>query len=397
MRVLTFSSLFPSEARPRHGIFVETRLRHLIADCNVEARVIAPVPWFPLRSRWFGRYAVFAATPSEGTRIGGRVKVAYPRYPMLPRIGVAFQPRCMASSALTVVEAWFKGGWTPDVIDAHYFYPDGVAASMLAERLGRPYLITARGTDVNVLARMPGPARKVLRAARGAVAIIAVSEALRCALIELGVEPSKVFTLRNGVDLDVFRIEDRMAARGRLGLPEVPLLASVGNLVEEKDQALAIRSLCELPEHHLLIVGDGPLRWKLEALSRELGVSRRVRFLAPMPQRELSYLYSSVDALLLTSTREGWPNVVLESLACGTPVVALDVGAVREILGESAVGRVVELRDPSALAAAVRSLTTARPPREEVRGYAARFGWKDVSIGQWRLLQLAMARYRLEH
>jgi teichuronic acid biosynthesis glycosyltransferase TuaC len=391
LRVLTFSSLFPSEARPRHGIFVETRLRHLIEDCNVEARVIAPVPWFPFRSRRFGRYAAFAATAAEETRIDRKVLVAYPRYFMLPFIGMTFQPRAMAASAASIISTWAHAGWVPDVIDAHYLYPDGVAASLLARRLQRPYLITARGTDVNLIARMPGPARRILRAAQGAAAIIAVSEALRGALIDLGVESSKVITLRNGVDPDVFRIADPVASRGRLGLPPGPLLAAVGNLVAEKDQALAIRSLRELPEYHLVVVGDGPLRAHLEALSGRLGVAERVRFLEPMPQPDLALLYSSVDALLLTSTREGWPNVVLESLACGTPVVSVDVGAAREILTDPGVGRVVATREPSAIAAAVRSLSAARWPRERIRQFAARFDWAEVSVGQWRLFQHALA------
>src|SRR5205823_10817236 len=184
---------------------------------------------------------------TEGRRIDGKVIVAYPRYLMLPSIGVALQPRSMGVSATPIIAAWADAGWSPDVIDAHYFYPDGVTAAFLARRFGKPYLITARGTDVNVLARMPGPGGMILRAAQGASAVIAVSERLRRALIDLGVEGSKVFTLRNGVDLDVFRLEDPESSRRRLGLPEAPLLASVGNLVPEKDQALAIRSLHELP------------------------------------------------------------------------------------------------------------------------------------------------------
>ncbi len=391
LRVLTFSSLFPSEARPRHGIFVETRLRHLIADRNIEARVVAPVPWFPFRSPRFGRFAAFAATATEERRIGGRVVVVYPRYLMFPAIGMNFQPRTMAASAARIVSAWARAGWSPDVVDAHYLYPDGVAAASLARRLGRPYLITARGTDVNLIARMPGPARKILDAARGAAAVIAVSEALRSALIELGVEPARVVTLRNGVDLSVFRLEDPAVSRRRLGLPAAPLLATVVNLVAEKDQALAIRSLRKLPEHHLVVVGDGPLRADLQALSRHLGVAERVRFFEPMPQSELSFLYSSADALLLTSVREGWPNVVLESLACGTPVVAVDVGAAREILTDPGVGRIVTTREPSDIVAAVKALLVARWPRERIREFAARFDWAEVSAGQWRLFRQALA------
>lgn len=394
LRVLTMSSLFPSAVRPRHGIFVESRLRHLIQDCSVEARVVAPVPWFPFRSRRFGRYADFAATPLQEMRIDGKVLVSYPRYLMLPRVGMSVQPWSMAVSVIRVVAGWAREGWLPDVIDAHYFYPDGVAAALVAQHLGRPYFVTARGTDVNLIARMPRPARKILRAAHGAAAVIAVSESLRRALINLGVDGSKVVTLRNGVDLDVFGLNDPVASRRRLGLPPARLLASVGNLVPEKDQALAIRSLLELPDYHLAIVGEGELRGDLEALTRRLHLSERVHFLTPMPQHELASLYSSADALLLTSLREGWPNVVLESLACGTPVVATDVGAVREILTVDGVGRIVQQRDPAAIAAAVRELLSDRLPRERIRDVAARFDWTEVSFGQWRLFRQAVEASR---
>ncbi|HTT13499.1 MAG TPA: glycosyltransferase [Burkholderiaceae bacterium] len=369
-------------------------MRKLIEAFDVDARVIAPVPWFPFRSRRFGRYAAFAATAEQETRIDGKVLAAYPRYLMLPKVGVRVQPWSMARSAAPILDAWSQSGWSPDIIDAHYFYPDGVAAALLARRFGKPYLITARGTDVNVLARTPGPAEQILGAARGAAAVIAVSDGLRRALIELGVDGAKIHTLRNGVDLDVFRAEDPVQSRRRLGLPSGPLLASVGNLVPEKDQALAVRTLPELPGYHLAIVGDGPLRSDLEALGRRLGVGARVHFLAPMSQRELACLYSSVDALLLTSLREGWPNVVLESLACGTPVVAVDVGAAREMLDEPGAGRMIVGREPAAVAAAVREVASARLPRSEVRAIAARFDWTAVSAGQWRLFQQARASLR---
>jgi len=161
LRVLTFTSLFPSDARPRHGIFVETRLAHLVRDCAVDARVVAPVPWFPFAAPAFGSYARLAATPRRAVRAEG-MQVTYPRYLMLPRVGVPWQPRSMARAAAPDIARWQRDGWHPDLIDAHYLYPDGVAAALLAQRLRLPFLLTARGTDVNVLARLPGyPADRV--------------------------------------------------------------------------------------------------------------------------------------------------------------------------------------------------------------------------------------------
>ena len=391
MRVLTFTSLFPSAARPRHGIFVETRLRHLVDDCAVDARVVAPVPWFPFRSPRFGRYAEYATTPQRETRASG-LRVTYPRYLMLPRLGVPFQPESMASAARADVAALKRGGWAPEIIDAHYLYPDGVAAALLAHELGIPFVVTARGSDVNVLARTPGPAARILRTAGLASTVIAVSWPLKKALVELGVAETKIVVLRNGVDLEVFRLEDKEAARRRLGFGPERLAICVGNLQPEKGHDLAIESLRNLPGFRLVIAGEGPLQTALTTLARRLGVAGRVSFMPTVTQDQLRHLYCSADVMLLTSTREGWPNVVLESLACGTPVVAVDVGAVREMLSRADFGRVVTSRDPVLFAKAVRRTADAPERREQLRLHAAGFDWTSISRGQFDVMARVLGR-----
>ena len=392
LRVLTFSSLFPSEARPRHGIFVENRLLHLVRDCDVDARVVAPVPWFPFRGEVFGSYGRLAATPRRALRPGG-LRVSYPRYLMLPKVGVGRQPDHMARGALGDIRALVDTGWQPELIDAHYLYPDGVAASLLAERLGLPFVMTARGTDVNLLAQMPGPGRRIVEAAARAAAVIAVSQPLKERLVALGVDAAKVTVLRNGVDTELFGLEDRSAARAALGLPAPGAIAAcVGNLVPEKGQALAIDMLARMPDLRLVIVGDGPLRRELAAQAARLGVASRVEFRAVMPQRELARLYAAADLLLLTSQREGWPNVVLEAMACGTPVVGFDVGAARQMIVGEAVGRVVATREAAALATAVAEQLARPAPREQIRRHAAQYDWASISRGQWSLFMHATGR-----
>ena len=394
LRALVFTSLFPSRARPRHGIFVETRLTQLIKDCPVDARVVAPVPWFPSASRRFGAYAAFAATPRTDSR-GAGLAVTYPRYWMLPRLGVALQPDSMARGAFADVQRLLRSGWRPHLIDAHYLYPDGVAAAIVARRLGVPLVMTARGTDVNVLAEMPGPRRRIVQAAADAGAIITVSQSLKTRLVALGVVADKIVVLRNGVDLELFRADDRSAARQWLGLPpREPLLLNVGNLVPEKGQLLALQALQHLPGYRLMLVGDGPQRAELLEAAQRLGLGSRVLLKPVMPQQELRQAYSAADALLLTSTREGWPNVVLESIACGTPVVAVDVGGVREMITDASAGRVIADRDPAALAAAVREVLAEAVPREQVRRHATQFDWTSISRGQYQLFRQVVAAHR---
>jgi glycosyltransferase involved in cell wall biosynthesis len=388
-RVLTFTSLFPSSARPRHGIFVKTRLQQLRRRFPVDVRVIAPVPWFPFRNSSFGDYAKFAATPRRAV-LDGDLQVSYPRYLMLPRLGVAWQPDAMARAAMPEIDQLRAGGWVPQLIDAHYLYPDGVAAALLAQRTGLPFVMTARGTDVNVLAHMPGPGRRIAWAARQCAAVVTVSSQLKDSLVELGVDSDRVVVLRNGVDPEQFHPVDRAAARRELGLPDGPLIAGVGNLVPEKGFELAIEALTLMPAATLVLVGDGPQQAALSALARRLGVDHRVRMLAVMPQSRLPSLYGAADVLVVTSTREGWPNVVLEALSCGTPVASVDVGAVREMLTDPSVGRVVDRRDPQLLAAAVVSLLKQSRPQEAARRHAGRFDWATIAQAQFELFEDAV-------
>jgi glycosyltransferase involved in cell wall biosynthesis len=312
---------------------------------------------------------------------------------MLPRIGVPFQPGAMARAALGDIRRLRESGWVPQLIDAHYLYPDGVAAAWLAEQLHVPFVMTARGTDVNVLASLPGPGRRIAWAASRASAVITVSQSLRDRLITLGVDAAKIAVLRNGVDMQVFDTADRRAARERLGLAQDgKLLLCVGNLLPEKDQALALQCLKRLPHERLLIVGDGPLRAQLAATARQLGIEARVLFRSAMPQADLRYAYAAADALLLTSTREGWPNVVLEALACGTPVVACDVGAVREIVTEPSAGCVVPGREVQQFTAAIVQVLTTGTSQARVRQHAAQFDWGSISRGQYEVFTRAIAR-----
>ena len=128
-RVLLFSSLYPSSQRPIHGIFVETRLRELLKTGRVQAKVIAPVPWFPLRGKRFGEYGRFAATPRVEQWNG--LEVHHPRYAVLPGVGMSITPYTMALGAWPTVRRLQEAGFDFDVIDAHYYYPDGVAAGLL--------------------------------------------------------------------------------------------------------------------------------------------------------------------------------------------------------------------------------------------------------------------------
>jgi teichuronic acid biosynthesis glycosyltransferase TuaC len=382
MRILTFTNLYPNSMQPRHGIFVEQRLKHLLADGQLQARVVAPVPWFPLHGRLFGSWGEFAGIARLEERDG--VDVYHPRYPVIPKVGMSVAPILMAMATKGLLKRIISHGYDFDLIDAHYFYPDGVAAVILGRWLHKPVVISARGTDINLLPNYAAPRRWIRWAVDECDAIITVSRSLKNRLRDLGTSESKVTVLRNGVDLEMFRPLDRREVRGQLGIAGA-LLLSVGNLVEPKGHDLAIRALTGIPEAKLIIIGRGPAGRSLRALAAALGVGDRVGFIDNLPQAELVRYYNAADALVLASVSEGMPNVVLESIACGTPVVATGTGGAMEIITVPEAGELMRERTSLALVDAFRCLYERAPNRSLTRRYAQLFSWADVVRDQLTL------------
>lgn len=384
IRTLLFSTLFPNSVRPNHGIFVETRLRQLLTRGEIEARVVAPVPWFPFRHRVFGEYACHGAVPRVESING--VAVEHPRYLLLPKVGMNSAPKALARTGLAAARRLIASGYDFDLIDAHYFYPDGVAAAMIGKALGKPVLITARGSDINLIPRFDKPRQMILDAANSCSAIIAVSAALKDAMVQLGIDAKKINVLRNGVDLDLFYPEERAVARSSLQLSGFGI-ASVGNLVGLKGHDVVIQAMPSIPDATLFIVGRGTEDRRLKELAARLGVGDRVRFLGVLAQSELRRIYSAVDCLTLLSEREGWPNVLLEAMACGTPVLATRVGGVPEIVTRPEAGLILEERTADALLSAIRRLRIDAPTRDSTRAYAEQFGWGATTEGQLSLFK----------
>jgi glycosyltransferase involved in cell wall biosynthesis len=290
---------------------------------------------------------------------------------------MSIAPFLLAQAVKPAIARLIDEGYDFDLIDAHYFYPDGVAAAMLARHFNKPLVITARGSDITLFPSYALPRRQILWAARRADAIITVCNALRDEVVAMGIEADRVVSLRNGVDLELFRPTERRAN------PMFTLLA-VGHLVPVKAQDLIIGALPLLPGVRLVLAGDGPDRAKLENLARELKVAERVTFLRSH--------YSAADALVLASSREGWANVLLESMACGTPVVASRVYGTPEVVAAPEAGVLMRERSYQGVADAVNALRANYPDRAATRRYAERFSWDDTTEGQISLFESVLAR-----
>lgn len=385
MKVLCFSTLYPNAGQPSHGVFVENRLRRLVETGEVEAKVLAPVPWFPSTHPRFGAYSAFAKAPAYEVRHG--IEVYHPRYLVIPKIGMNITPSFLARSAVKAAKEIVQAGFDFDVLDAHYFYPDGIAAMAIADALHKPFMVTARGTDINLI-----PADDVARARIQAVgakanALGAVCQALADEMVSLGLPREKTNTLRNGVDLDVFYPADRDAARKQWNI-NGPTLVSVGGLVERKGHHLTIEAMKELPEFTFLLAGAGPEDAALKAQADALGLAGRVRFLGPVPHSELASLFSAADISILASSREGWANVLLESMACGTPVVATNVWGTPEVVAAPEGGELIAERTSDAIAHGVKALWERLPDRAATRTYAEGFHWAPTTQKQQELFEV---------
>lgn len=386
-RLLVFSTVFPNTAQPHHGIFVRERMRGLPPE--VEVTVVAPVPWFPFVSGL--RPGFRPRVPREEMQNG--VRVLHPRFLSIPAVGKCLDGLFLFLGALPTVRR-LRRTFRFDAIDAHFAYPEGLAAALLGKVFRTPVLLTLRGL-LPLLTRHALRRPQLRWALASAARLIAVSASLRDDAVSVGMPPERVRVIENGIDAALFRPLDRREARRRLGLPEdAPLLVSVGTLSERKGFHLVIEALPSLPGVHYVIVGgagaEGAQEAELRALAERLGVADRVLFAGPREREDLADWYSAADLSVLASAHEGCPNVVLESLACGTPVVATPVGDIPRILDDPRLGRIVE-RDVPALVAGIAEALEQPWDRRRIRARIEERTWQAVGREVMEEIEAALA------
>jgi glycosyltransferase involved in cell wall biosynthesis len=295
-------------------------------------------------------------------------------------------PFFLAFSVFRQIKALQQSGYEFDAIDAHYYYPDGVSAAMVAKCFNKPLSITARGTDINLISDMTLPRKMILWASKVARYNLAVCQALRQRMLEIGVEAETTQVMRNGVNLQLFSPLERAALRQKYQVTG-KLLISVGYLIERKGHHLIIEALVSLPDYQLFIAGAGEWEARLKNQAKELGVAHRVRFLGEVDQQQLPELYNCADALVLASSREGWANVLLEAMACGTPVVASNIWGTPEVVQAAEAGVLCQERTAAGIVEAVQRLFADYPDRSKTRRYAEGYSWDETTAGLLKLFK----------
>ena len=383
MKVAVITRYFPTSHEPWAGHSAYQTLRFLAQRCEV--KVFYPESDYPALLKPKSRVD---RSIDFNYKVPG-VEAQYIHYPTLPAVSRPLNGWVSARSVLPYVRRF-----QPDVILNYIVYPDGFAALRVGKALGVPVVVTAIGSDLN---KISDPlcrvlTRKVLREADG---VITVSGDLLKTARGLGASAERSRAILNGCDTSVFFHRDRREARRLLKIEEEgEAIVYVGRLdvakgLRELIEAVA-RLRVERPQVHCYIVGDGPDKAILVEAIAKHDVSRWVTLVPACPTGQVAWWMAAADLVTLPSYREGCPNVVIEALASGRPVVASDVGGIPELMDDSA-GRMVPAKDAEALAVALGEVLTRPWDPGEIAGRHSR-NWSNVSDDVQSVLEQVLAR-----
>lgn len=391
LRVLVSTGIFPNRSDPTRGVYVFRQVAALARRDRVE--VVAPVPFIPRFAR-SSRYRPFASVPHTDNLDG--VDVRYPRYVVIPRV-MRFLHGYFVYACTFVSHARVVRSFDPGVVLSFFAYPYGFAAVLLAGTFGRPVVVSCRGSDINHLARAGLRRRLIGWALRRCRFVVAVSRALADEIARLGVDPARIRVVPNGIDAERFRTTDAATARAGLGLaPAGRLVVCVSRLSPEKgiDLLLDALALVQSADLRAVVVGDGPERERLLAQRARLGLADRVEFAGRRDHEEIPAWMAAADVVVLSSRTEGYPNVLVEALACGRPVVATRVGGVPDIVTDDTLGIMVDPADPAALARGIERALATRWDAARLAGAAHARTWDHVAGELHDLLDAAVPRPR---
>jgi glycosyltransferase involved in cell wall biosynthesis len=389
MKVLTFTTLFPNNIMTSHGIFIMERMKKVASWC--ELKIVVPVPFFPalkINKKWY-QYSKVARI-----RKYPEFKAYYPRYFITPKVGMIFYGLFLFLSTINIFRKINKR-YNFELIDSHYIYPDGFAAVLLAKLFRKKVVVSARGTDINLYPQFPLIQKQILFTLQKADGIIAVCQALKDVMVELGIAEKKIKVIPNGVDLKKFYPVDQNESRKKLKLPmNRKIILSVGNLIERKGFHFIIEALAQINSELtdedcplLIIVGEGEYRTNLEQMIRNCKLEDQVILVGAQSHTKLNAWYNSCDLFCLASSREGWPNVIFEALACGKPVVATKVWGVPEIIKSDNYGLLVNSQSPSQISDKIKLALNKNWNRKDIIQYARNNDWKKVGKKVYQMFQ----------
>jgi glycosyltransferase involved in cell wall biosynthesis len=376
LRILSLSCVYPNPRDKGLGLFVRARLQRMAELAQV--KVIAPVAQFDYANSGKTRSNV----PLE--RWDREIEVVHPGW-LYPPGGYALNAGLLYLRLLPLVRQIEKD-FKFQIIDSHFAFPDGIAACMLANRFGVPFTVTLRGNET-MHAQYALRRRLMGWSLRKASRVIVLSHKLEEFALSLGVDRQRIKVIPNGVDSQIFRPVDRAATREKYALAGAKMILCAGTLIERKGHHRVVRAVAALRKSgldvRLLIAGgvgrEGNYEDEIRKQIADADLQTNALLLGEVSPEELARLMSAADVFCLASSREGWPNVVHEAMACGTPVVATDVGAVCDLIPSTDYGFVVLQSDDEPLARALQLALMKGWDRDRIAAWAHSRSWERVA------------------
>jgi glycosyltransferase involved in cell wall biosynthesis len=370
LKIAVVTRYFPSSAEPWQGRSLYQTLRVLARQADV--RVFYPNASYPSLLRPRSR----SYDMLDGSYSPPDVQASYFDYPALPVLSRPINGTMAARALLSAVR-----DFSPDLILSCFLYPDGYAALQIGKALKAPVVAMSIGSDIN---RIGDPisrlhTRTVLREADS---VVTVSGDLRSKALAMGALPERVHPIPNGCDLSVFHVRDRVEARRKLGIdPAVEAVVYIGRMDVKKGLRELVEAAASLHPHrpnlHVYLVGEGPDRPSIAGAIHAIGAAAYIHALPACSFDDVAVWMAAADLVTLPSYMEGCPNVVLEALASGRPVVATDVGGIPEIMSVEC-GLLVPPRDPAALAQALAAVLDRSWNAETISAHGSR-SWETVA------------------
>lgn len=381
MHVLVLTTLYPTPDQPVRARFMPGRLGALALWAEVS--VVLPQQTFPLAG-WFRR-APLPPTPDD------RFSLTTVPFTAIPGVARDRRGDQLAGPAITVARQ-LHAQHPCDVVLGHFLWPDGVGAAKVARELGLPHVLVAHGSDVNQQLEHPARLTAVAEALSDAGGLITVSGALARQLQEFGLSLPPHEVIPCGYDPAVFHPRPRDEARAALGVEDATWLVYVGMLRDLKRVDVLLEAMTDLRDARLAILGAGPEAERLADQARRLKLGRRVLFAGPQPHDRVALWMAAADAVVLVSEREGTPTVLVEALACGTPVVATAVGGIPELT--YGLAKLAPPGEVAAFVAAVQQTLAAPPDAAALTERVAKLAWPEVGAAEAAVLAQAVESHR---
>lgn len=392
IKVVIITNLYPNPAEPLRGVFVESMVRELKEKCDLT--VISPLPWFPKVGvlKRFSKWHTYSLVGDSSEREG--MKIYYPKFIAIPKMG-AVHSIFMFMAILPLVKRLHQQR-AIDLINAHWVFPDGIAARWVARCLNIPIVLSAHGCDINHYPRLKMRKIQIVNALKKADGISVVSGAQKSVVEKMGIAPGKIMVIRNGVDFRLFNIRNKAECRSKCGIgPDIKMILFVGQLIEVKGLEFLLDAFFSISsgreEYKLVLIGQGHLRQKFEKVVAERGLNNKVIFAGEISRADIPYWFGASDVFCLPSIREGCPTVILEALACGKPVVASKVGGIPELVNDKN-GLLVEPKNPPALAAALSAALNRPWDETGIQRSIPDYSWAAVAGRYFAIFEEALKK-----